>query len=351
MHTNGLTIFYKDGINHILTSEFEEYSCYPVGKLMCQIFQGKILYDIKEILQNCLNDCPLSEDALTQDSIEEAERYVLSALLYDDFYPAQRLAQGSFIRVMEDYRALDTSSMKRILRAELHRCKEAEMPFNDIGFLDVGTFLRLCFNNYYVDLMNAISFFTALANVLSGSTNEQKMIEYQDLLDVLQNPDIIPEIQVKSSVRSTGKIENFYVINSFLSFVIFEFAHIENSEVVIRRCQNPACGKFFTAKRSDAKYCYFPSPQNPSRLCREYYPQFLHRTKLKENELDRLVKNAFSRLYNQRRRHSDRADEVSNLIRELQINAEDNKQNVRQGILDMKDFKTWLESLTPTKGE
>jgi hypothetical protein len=34
--------------------------------------------------------------ALTQDNIEEAERYVLSALLYDDFYPAQRIAQGSF---------------------------------------------------------------------------------------------------------------------------------------------------------------------------------------------------------------------------------------------------------------
>ena len=277
MRTNGLIISYEDGKNRVLTSRYEEDSSYPVGNLMCLIFQGEILDDISRILHNCIYACPMNEDALTQDSIEEAERYVLSSLLYDDFYPAQRIAQGSFIRVIEQYRALDSQSMARLLQEELRRVSEVDMPFNDIGFSNVGTFLRLCFNNYYVDLVNALSFFTALAATLSGAADEQENATYNDLLGSLQNPDIVPGIEMKSILDASGGMNNYYVISSFLSLVIFEFAHIESSDVVIRRCQNPDCGKFFTAKRSDAKYCSFPSPQNPSRLCKDYYPQLLHR--------------------------------------------------------------------------
>jgi hypothetical protein len=351
MRSNGLIISYENGTNHVLTSAYNEDSSYPVGNLMCLIFQGEILYDISRILQNCINVCPMNKDPLTQDSIEDAEHYVLSSLLYDDFYPAQRISQGSFIRVMEYYRALDSQSMMGLLQEELQRVNEVDMPFNDIGFSNVGTFLRLCFNNYYVDLENAISFFTALASKLSGSANEQEMSTYSELLNSLQNPDIIPGIEIKSWVNVSGRVNNYYVVNSFLSLVVFEFDHMENSDVVIRRCQNPDCGKFFTAKRSDAKYCNFPSPQNPARLCKDYYPQLLHRKKLKGNDLDHLIKNAYGKLYNQKRRHPDRTDEVSKLISKLQIEAEGNKQDVLQGKMTMKAFEAWLNSLTLTKGD
>ena len=348
---NGLIISYDGGINHVLTSQYEKYSSYPVGNLMCLIFQGEILDDISRILYNCINVCPMNKDALTQDSIEEAEHYVLSALLYDDFYPAQRIAQGSFIRVIERYRILDSQRMLGLLQEERCRLSEENMPFNDIGFSNVGTFLRLCFNNYYVDLVNALTFFTALSAILSGSADEQEKATYNELLGILQNPDIVPGIEIKSMLDACGGMKNYYVINSFLSLVMFEFAHIESSDVVIRHCQNPDCGKFFTVKRSDAKYCSFPSPQNPMRLCKKYYPQLLHSKKIKENELDHLIKNASGRLYNQKRRHPDRADDVTKLIRTLQIEADIKKQEVLRNRMTKKDFETWLKSLTILKGE
>ena len=293
----------------------------------------------------------MSNDSLTQDNIEDAEYYVLSSLLYDDFYPAQRIAQGSFIRVIERYRALDSQSMSRLLQEELLRVNELNMPFNNIGFSNVGTFLRLCFNNYYVDLANALSFFNALSATLSGSANEQEKAAYNELLDSLQDPGIVPGIEIKSMLDISGRMNNFYVINSFLSLVMFEFAHIESSDVVIRRCQNPDCGKFFTAKRSDAKYCIFPSPQNPVRPCKNYYPQLMHSKKLKENELDHLIKNARGRLYNQKRRHPDCADDVTKLISTLQIEADNKKLEVINNRMTKKDFETWLKSLTIMKGE
>jgi len=351
MRTNGLIISYDGGKNHVLTPRYEKVSSYPVGNLMCLIFQGEILYNISCILKNCINACYIDNAALTQDNIEEAERYVLSALLYDDFYPAQRFAQGSFIRVIERYRALDSQSMSRLLQEELWRESEEDMPFNDIGFSNVGTFLRLCFNNYYVDLINALSFFNALSATLSGSAKEQEKATYNELLSSLQNPDIVPEIEIRSVLKDSGRMKNYYVINSFLSFVMFEFAHIESSDVVIRSCQNPDCGKFFTAKRSDAKYCSFPSPQNSLRLCRNYYPQLLHSKKQKENELDHLIKNAYGRLYNQKRRHPDSADDVAKLIRTLQIEADSKKLEVQNNRMTKKDFETWLKRLTILKGE
>lgn len=351
MQTNGLMISYENGKNYVLTTRYERDSSYPVGNLMCLIFQGEILDNISRILYNCINACPMSNDSLTQDSIEDAEHYVLSSLLYDDFYPAQRIAQGSFIRVIERYRALDSQSMSRLLQEELLRVNELNMLFNNIGFSNVGTFLRLCFNNYYVDLENALSFFNALSATLSGSANEQEKAAYNELLDSLQDPGIVPGIEIKSMLDISGRMNNFYVINSFLSLVMFEFAHIESSDVVIRRCQNPDCGKFFTAKRSDAKYCSFPSPQNPVRPCKNYYPQLMHSKKLKENELDRLIKNAYGRLYNQRRRHPGSADDVTKLISTLQIEADNKKLEVINNRMTKKDFETWLKSLTIMKGE
>ena len=351
MRTNGLIISYESGKNHVLTPRYEKDSSYPVGNLMCLIFQGEILDNISRILQNCINVCPMNRDTLTQDSVEEAERYVLSALLYNDFYPAQRIAQGSFIRVAEQYRALDSQSMLRLLQEELLRVNENNMLFNDIGFSNVGTFLRLCFNNYYVDLVNAIDFFAALSATLSGSANEQEKATYNELLGILQNPDIVPSIEIKSMLDASGRMNNYYVINSFLSLVMFEFAHVASSDVVIRRCQNPDCGKFFTAKRSDAQYCSFPSPQNHARLCKNYYPQLLHSKKIKENELDHLIKNARGRLYNQKRRHPDCADDVTKLISTLQIEADNKKLEVIKNSMTKKDFEIWLKSLTIMKGE
>lgn len=351
MRTNGLMISYDGGKNHVLTPRYEKVSSHPVGNLMCLIFQGEILDDISRILRNCINAYPMNKDVLTQDSIEEAERYVLSALLYDDFYPAQRIAQGSFIRVIERYRALDTQSMLRLLQEELLRIYEDDMFFNDIGFSNVGAFLRLCFNNYYDDLVKALSFFTALSAILSGSADEQEKAIYNGLLGILQNPDIVPGIEIKSMLDASGGMKKYYVINSFLSLVMFELAHIESSDVVIRRCQNPDCGKFFTAKRSDAQYCSFPSPQNPVRLCKNYYPQLLHSKKIKENELDYLIKNAYGRLYNQKRRHPDIADDVAKLIKTLQIEADIKKQEVLHNRITKKDFEIWLKSLTVVKGE
>ena len=120
------------------------------------------------------------------------------------------------------------------------------------------------------------------------------------------------------------------------------------------RCQNPSCGKFFTAKRMTAKYCHFPAPQHPKSTCSEYYPQFAHREKLREDNLRQLEKQAFGRLYNDRRRNKDDKsiqNEVDSLLRKLQIESPAKREAVMAREITEADYKRWLDTIRRGKGE
>ena len=173
MRENGLALRYSNGINTVLG---RRESGYPVGDLLCRIYQGETLYNISQIVRNCIGACPMRDNELTQDEVEQAEDYIMQTLMYDDFYPAQRLAQGSFIRCMENYRALDSKTAGWLLWQEKQRSAEDDRLFKDIGFGTVGEFLRLCFNNYLIDLIHNPHFVvdadgSGMAGLRDGSIN------------------------------------------------------------------------------------------------------------------------------------------------------------------------------------
>lgn len=343
MRVNGLELIYKKGVNTVLA---KTNTCYPVGDLLCQIFQGDVLYSIKEILRNCINAYPMRDCELTQDEIEEAERYVLTTLLYEDFYPARILAQGCFIRCMEEYRALDSKTAKTLLMQEKQRAYENEhMLLSEIGFNNIGEFLRLCYNNYIIDMFNGIGLFMAMSAVRSGTANEDEQEMYDGICEMLHGDIEVPGVAVQTLYdKSTGTFEYQYTISSFLAMAVYEFSHMAESAIKIRRCQNPECGKFFTAKRASAKYCGFPCPQRPSKACSVYYPQFVHCEKKRLNELDRLIRNARCRLYNARRRYPMQADDINKQLSDIAIFASCKKEQVLNGTMTKNEFTRWLDS-------
>lgn len=343
MRKNGLYIKYKNGINTLLFTN--QNISYPAGAVLCHIFQGETLYNISRILLNCINHCPFGSNNLTPDEIEESERYILQALLYEDSLPAQVLAQGSFIRCMEEYRSLDSETSCRLLSQEKQRVLDNDILCNDIGFDTVGNFLRLCYNNYIIDLINGIELFSCTSAVWSKTSTDEEFQNFQDLCHSLNNNESIPGVVMKTSYDEfTGKFDHYYIINSFLAMAFFEFSHIEESKTKILRCQNPMCRKYFVAKRKSAKYCSFPSPQNDSRTCNDYYPQLIHREKIQSNELDRLIKNAKGRLYNAKRRHPNQKEEIDALLSDLAINAPNKKEDFFNNSLSLNDFREWLNS-------
>ena len=343
MRKNGLMISYEDGIVTVIG---EDEACYPVGELLCRIFQGESLDNIRRRLRNCINFCPMDDMPLIQDSIEAAEEYVCKALLIDDFYPARRLAQGSFIRCAEDYRALDAASQDRLLELEKSRAAENDNLYSRISFDTVGDFLRLCYNNYYIDLVNAIDLFSCVAAVRTGTAKAPEMLQYRQLCRELARWDAVPGInRLTSYDLESRRFHNRYVINSFLAMAVFEISHIDSSATKMMRCQNPACGLYFTAKRTTAMYCHFPAPQRQELTCSKYYPQIARRQRQRADNLCRMEKQALGRLYNDRRRHPDAKDEVNELIDKIYMETRREKERVMAGELSEADYKNWLDGI------
>ena len=349
MRKNGLALRYSNGINTVLGRDATEY---PVGALLCRIYQGETLYNISQIVRNCIGGCPMQDNELTQDEVEQAEDYILQTLMYDDFRPAQRLAQGSFIRCMENYRALDSKTAGWFLWQEKQRATADDTFFEDIGFGTVGEYLRLCYNNYVIDLINGIDLFLVTSAVWAGDASEEEKGRYSELCSALHDESVIPATQMLTSYDAgTSSFRYTYVINSFLAMAVFEFSHMAETATKIVRCQNPECRKFFTAKRITAKYCGNPAPQCPGRSCNDYYPQMLYRDKVRSDDLDRLIKNAKCRLYNARRRHPETASDIGDLLDSLMIGADEKKQEVLDGTLTKPEFSAWLNSHRIKEGD
>ena len=348
MRVSGLIISYENGVNVLAGAAMAEY---PVGDLLCRIFQGETLDNITRILRNCINACPMRDKPLTQDEIEDAEHYILQALLYDDFIPAQRLAQGSFIRRMESYRALDSSTAGKFLYQERNRAAESDMLFEAIGFDTVGDFLRLCYNNYIIDLYNALTLFIGMAAVKSGTASSEEQAAYDEIRQQLDNTSAVPGIEMRTVYNVQREEFTYsYVISSFLAMAVFEFSHLTAAATKVVRCQNPECRKFFTAKRTSAKYCPFPAPQNPGRTCNDYYPQLVHRAKVKADALRKMEKRAYGRLYNDKRRHPEAATEVDKLLSTLQIESPGKRDSVLSGALSEAEYQAWLNTIRREKG-
>lgn len=342
MRVNGLTLTHEGGVNTVLGNPDGSY---PVGDLLCRIFQGETLYNISRIVRNCIGMCPMRDNALTQDEIEEAERYVLATLLYDDFFPAQRLAQSSFIRCMEEYRALDSATAAGLLAQEKQRAVSFDWLFDDVGFGTVGGFLRLCYNNYIIDLTNGIDLFAAMSAVWSGTATDEEQTRYDELCTALHDSSLVPGTVMQTSYDAvSGTFGYRFVISSFLAMAVFEFSHMAELAIKVMRCQNPECRRFFTAKRSSAKYCDSPAPQCPGRTCNDYYPQIVYREKVRTSEMDKLIKNAKCRLYNARRRHPDWADDVNKKLSDLAIYAPIKRESVLDGTMTMNEFREWIDS-------
>ena len=339
----GLMITYSGGVTRVDLPWLHYHSEHPVGELLCRIFQGETLDNISQTLQIFINNYPHGEEPYTPDNIEQAEDFIMQALCYDDFPPAQVLAQGSFIYWMERCRAMDTASMNGFLERACELADEGQLPYLDIGFFNVGQFLRLCFNNYCIDLVNAIRLFITTAAVRSGTATREEKGIYDELCSSLGNHRAIPEIGLQTLYNpEDGSFSYIYRISSFLSMAVFEFAHIEESKMHILRCQNPECRKFFVSKKSDAKYCGSPAPQNESRPCNKYYPQIAHQLKTKNSEMDHLIKNAKCRLYTARKRHPEDFDRIDDLISRLAYEAPAQKEKVQNNDMTLVQFKEWM---------
>jgi hypothetical protein len=219
------------------------------------------------------------------------------------------------------------------------------IPVSDV--VSMKDFLSLCFDLYLVDLINGHDAFAALASIQAGVNSDSNNEVYARFVEETKN---LPAVEMKLVFDPVTRAFNpIYRVTSFQAYMALEYMQMLDQNVKFRRCQNPACGKFFVAQRTTAKYCDFPSPQNELKTCKELYPQVASREKTTKDAVLKSIRGAQSRLYNVRRRHPEQSEAINRFLDEIDARKESMSEKVVTGEITLADFNKWLESLTIKK--
>ena len=318
-----------------------EWVDYPLGMLSCRIFQGETYRDLSCVVRNYVLMYPDSDTPYSASALGEAKEYITQCFQYGEFRPASHLGLASFVRIMDTISYFDPDEYLYQIEDAFEQGNELMIPVSAV--LTVKDFLKLCYDFYLVDLVNGHDAFVALASIQAGinAGDDNELCSR-----FVEETKKLPAVEMKL-VYDPEKMtfNSIYRVTSFQAYMALEYMRMMDQNVKFRRCQNPACGKFFVAQRTTAKYCDFPSPQNEQKTCKELYPQIVSREKMTRDILLKSIRGAQSRLYNVRRRHPEQYEEVNKFLDEIEAQRESMSEKVVTGELTVTDFNSWLESL------
>ena len=318
---------------------------YPLGLLPCRIFQGETYRSLSRIIRNMVLMYPGGDIRYEQSGLSDARDYIEQCFLYDEFRPASHLGLASFFRVMETISYHGPRNFLIQAAEMMDQGDDLLIPVSDV--VSMKDFLSLCFDFYLVDLINGHDAFAALASIQAGVNSDSNNEVYARFVEETKN---LPAVEMKLVFDPVTRAFNpIYRVTSFQAYMCLEYMQMLDQNVKFRRCQNPACGKFFVAQRTTAKYCDFPSPQNELKTCKELYPQVASREKTTKDAVLKSIRGAQSRLYNVRRRHPEQSEAINRFLDEIDARKESMSEKVVTGEITLADFNKWLESLTIKK--
>ena len=120
---------------------------------------------------------------------------------------------------------------------------------------------------------------------------------------------------------------------------IEKLANMPNRPCLI--CKN--CGREFEAKRRDAFYCKFPSPQNPNVGCRDYCRSHISYERDKSDARLLKIRQMRSAKWMRVKRHPDNGELAAELTKFKQ-EASDAVRKIKSGLLSEREFAEWVNN-------
>lgn len=340
----GLYLMFSAFVTKVLSSP-KKAAEYQLGELPCRIFQGETYRSLSYIIRNYILMYPDCDTPYYVTMLSEAKEYIIKCFQYDEFRPASHLGLASFIRIMDTISSNDPNEYLCQIKDTIMQGNELMIPVAAI--VSVKDFLCLCYDFYLVDLQNGHDVFVALA-----SKQAEDKVNNSDTVQkrFMEETENLPAVEMKLVFNVEEKaFSSIYRVTSFQAYMALEYMQMLDRNIKFRRCQNPACEKFFVAKRITAKYCGFPSPQNEQKTCKELYPQIVSHEKMTKDAITKSIRATQSRLYNVRRRHPEHLHAISDLLDQIASQKESMSEKVITGEITITDFNKWLESLNIKK--
>ena len=256
---------------------------YTTIDLLLEVLSESSIFMLTEKVKTMIDMYPDKEGAVSIDSVTDSFRWLYGTVVDEELPVSTELFRSSFSNAIHSV------------------CSKLG------GYETMLDFLYPCYTEYIRDVNNFLAYFDALASYDSGIDNEAKNKYAEMFID--KCADIFKVYKKKCSIRRKGDTANIqtYNITSFMDLLVFISGRLLHKGPKVKICEN--CGNYFITKnKTDEKYCTNPSPQNPSKTCKEVGANEKRKQKIHDNNELHEHNNNMCRLHNQIRRAKEAGD-------------------------------------------
>lgn len=139
-----------------------------------------------------------------------------------------------------------------------------------------------------------------------------------------------------------GELQSVYTVNSAMSLLLFDFAHVWKNDTAFVKCRN--CGKYFVpVGRADSKYCPYPLADDSSKTCKDVGAQNTRADKEKNDTTTKEYRRIYMKLNMNAKRHPD--DEAAQeKLERIKSEIKDIRNKLAHGMITEAEFLEWLNS-------
>lgn len=337
MRDMGLYVEYDGKKNTVIgNGEVKEY---PVGGMACE-FARLHPTDIKDYIMklSLFNEVDLKEhggEALMQmfDTIREDLGSLIATMVVTEIS-----------NCLADFKRASDEELQELIDPENEDIEEDEVKkfiLKDTGFTEFGiTNIGQAFlTAYNVFAKVFCGFMVSFQTLISDGDNDPDRIDgllsfYSENIE-MQHFDF-------TIMLYEGAFHSVYTIKSLLSLILFETAHVLDTNTKIVKCKN--CGKYFVPiGRSDQVYCGYPSPQDENKACRDIGAQNTLKKKRKNDDVATEYRRLYMRFKMALRRHPEDAA-LKNRFDDFAYNMKLLREKRDAGDISSDDILEWLAS-------
>lgn len=338
MRSFGLNVEYNG--DHYVALCGERAKQYAIGEMACELMRLRPA-DIKDILV----EADHFDDPLDKDQINALLFWFRDKLLSKYPLVVGEMISIDFMNKTIEYFTTDKEKQRDWINSCLPENKEDSVSkyilegthYTDYGDTTNGQFLlTLCYNVSFEYCL----FKGAFLSFAKSDESPEDLKQAERLLEMYGAQDNVQDIEFRI-MGYDGRFNSVYTIKSFFSLLLFEMAHIIDEGVNIVKCRN--CGQYFVPlKRSDTRYCNYPSPENPEKTCKEIGAQKAWANKEKTDDVTREYRKVYMRYKMTVKRHPDNKEAQQKLDR-LTDGIKEWRQKLDAGEVSTADFMRWLE--------
>ena len=310
---------------------------YPIGGLACEYSRFKP-YTLKDVIMKC----PVFEEAPSESTIDESAKWFSDVLFKEYDLVTAIMILTDMSNLIHDYLWAEDKYKKQFmddLNEGLQDDKVKQYILENSGM-----------DKFSIDTMGAI-YLSAYAG-FAGS-----YVAFRHSLDLLANDGGDDKDDVDAFLNFfgdytemqhidyrlaliEGKFAEIFTIKSSMSLILFETAHVMDSETAIIKCKN--CGQYFVPTgRSDSIYCSYPSPQDSEKTCKDIGAQVSRSNKEKTDVTTKEYRKVYMRYKMLMRRHPEE-ESYEEQFNRLTSEVKEWRNKLAHGMATTEEFLAWL---------